>query len=87
MRCAETTVGCMKKQLFEADQNAPLLKSYTTAQVGAALNCHPESVRLACRQGRIKGVHLGGRWRVSHEELDRIVKDGIPAMATAAINK
>jgi hypothetical protein len=68
----------MKKKLPEANQSAVVLKSYTTTQVGAALNCHPESIRLACREGRIKAVHLGGRWRVSHAELCRIVETGIP---------
>ena len=68
----------MKTQLFDADHSAAPPQIYTTAQVGATLHSHPESVRKACREGRIKGVHLGGRWRVSHAELCRIVEAGIP---------
>ncbi len=50
----------------------------TTHALGRMIQWHPESVRRACRQGRVRAVKLGRRWRVPPELVAEILQHGIP---------
>ena len=45
----------------------------------ASIQWHPESLRRACRQGRVAAIKLGRGWRISKEVAEGIIKNGIPA--------
>lgn len=45
------------------------LKFYTTQEVADMLKQHEETIRRKLRTGELKGVNLGGRWRITQEEL------------------
>jgi hypothetical protein len=40
---------------------------------------HTESVRRACRQGRIAAIKLGKGWRVPASVAEEITRNGIPS--------
>jgi hypothetical protein len=50
----------------------------TTHSLGTMIHWHPESVRRACRQGRIEAVKLGRGWRLPPAATANILKNGIP---------
>ncbi|MEI7733162.1 MAG: hypothetical protein WCO56_26555 [Verrucomicrobiota bacterium] len=61
---------------------SPRLIALTPEAFAAAISWHPESVRLACRQGRIKGaIKLGKGWRIPESVLTHILETGIPSIA------
>jgi hypothetical protein len=41
---------------------------------------HQESLRRACRQGRVKAVKLGRAWRIPRAEAEHIAQHGIPEL-------
>ena len=50
----------------------------TVAEVAERLRTHPETVRRWMREGRLRGVRLGGPklgWRVAEAELERFLTD------------
>jgi len=53
---------------------------YTPDEVAAQLKLHPVSIRLAIRQGRIRALRFGNRWRVTEAEIQRLLRDGMPAV-------
>lgn len=55
-----------------------ILKAYSPEEVGEAIGWHPESVRLAIRQGRIPAKRFGRTWRITHADLLAIMDKGIP---------
>lgn len=44
----------------------------------AVIQWHPESLRRACRQGRVAGKKFSRNWRIPKEVADDILKNGIP---------
>lgn len=40
------------------------------------LKLHPNTIFKALKQGKIKGIKIGGVWRISEEELQRIKREG-----------
>jgi len=63
-------------------QPTPLpMRLYTPAHVAGVLAYHPESVRRAIRQGRIKAIKCGDGWRVRDDELERLCRDGLPVQS------
>lgn len=56
------------------------LQAYTVEQAAGAIAWHPESLRLACRKGRIQGaVRMGKCWRIPEAVLARLIETGIPS--------
>jgi excisionase family DNA binding protein len=50
----------------------------TVAEVAERLRTHPETVRRWMREGKLRGVRLGGPklgWRVAEAELERFLAD------------
>jgi excisionase family DNA binding protein len=50
----------------------------TVAEVAERLRTHPETVRRWMRDGRLRGIRLGGPklgWRVAEAELERFLAD------------
>jgi excisionase family DNA binding protein len=50
----------------------------TVAEVAGRLRTHPETVRRWMREGKLRGVRLGGPklgWRVAEAELERFLAD------------
>jgi hypothetical protein len=67
---------------------------YTTAEVAEALGRAAYTIREGCRAGRIRarkkpcGRGKGGEWLVSHEELTRLLNEGLlPAGPVASENR
>ena len=52
---------------------------WTTHEVAEAIRFHVESVRRACRQGRIKTVRFGRELRIADAEAQRILREGLPS--------
>lgn len=61
-----------------------ILKAYSPEEVGEAIGWHPESVRLAIRQGRIPAKRFGRTWRTAHADLVAIMANGIPRLNQTA---
>lgn len=47
----------------------------TTAEAAAKLHIKQATVRLWLGQGRLKGRRFGGRWRVSIEDVNRMLAE------------
>jgi hypothetical protein len=45
----------------------------------AVIHWHPESLRRACRQGRVAGKKFSRNWRIPKEVAEDILKNGIPS--------
>jgi hypothetical protein len=72
----------VKPQRFNSQPNPPA----NTMQVLLPLHVfaknigwHTESVRRACRQGRIAAIKLGKGWRVPASVAEEITRNGIPS--------
>jgi excisionase family DNA binding protein len=51
---------------------------YTVPEVAELLGMHPETIRRALREGRLKGIKLGGRkshYRIPAEALERFIRE------------
>jgi hypothetical protein len=64
---------------------------YTTTEIAEALGRAAYTIREGCRAGRIRarkkpcGRGKGGEWLVSHEELTRLLNEGLlPARPVAS---
>jgi excisionase family DNA binding protein len=53
----------------------------TVEALAALITYHPESVRRAIRQGRIKALRFGKSWRIPAPEVRRILTVGLPVAA------
>jgi excisionase family DNA binding protein len=49
-------------------------KTYTPAQIAELLQVKEYTVREWLREGALKGVYLGNRWRVEEEELQEFIE-------------
>lgn len=49
---------------------------YTVTEVAGMLRISKATVFRALQVGKIKGIKIGNIWRVSEEELQRIMKEG-----------
>lgn len=67
----------MKKTVVENETSEARL--YEPRAFARVIAWHPESVRRAIRQGRIKAVRLGGGWRIPADEVSRICSAGLPS--------
>lgn len=47
----------------------------TVNEVAGLLRVTPETVREWLRGGELRGLNLGGRWRVLREDLQEFIKD------------
>jgi excisionase family DNA binding protein len=55
-------------------------KMFTVKQVADVLQLHPETVRRWLRDGKIKGVLMGGDrggYRVAESEVARVQREGV----------
>ncbi len=48
-------------------------ETYNVEEVAEFLAVHKETVKKFIREGRIKGVKLGTRWRITGDEVKRIL--------------
>jgi excisionase family DNA binding protein len=64
----------MKQQTVSAIEAA-----LTVEDFAAKIQYHPESVRRAIRQNRIKALKFGSNWRITAPEVRRILENGLPA--------
>lgn len=51
---------------------------YTPREVSKILGVSYITVTRWCRAGRIRALKLGHQWRISEEEVDRIISEGVP---------
>ena len=49
---------------------------YTVKELAEILKVHQQTIFKALERGKIKGIKLGGAWRISEEELERIKREG-----------
>lgn len=47
-------------------------------EFASVIRWHPESVRRAIREGRIKAIRMGNGWRIPGDEVARILTNGLP---------
>ena len=58
-------------------------KPQTTEELAIQISWHPESVRRAIREGRIKAKQFGREWRIMPDEIARIMDEGLPRKEAA----
>lgn len=46
-------------------------------ELAELIRFHPESVRRAIRQGRIRAIKTGRHWKIPQEEARRVIECGI----------
>lgn len=63
---------------------APVSAGLPSDEFARAISWHPESVRKAIRQGRIRAIKFGRFFRIPTAEVERILRDGIPSAGGAA---
>lgn len=51
------------------------LKFYTTSQVAKMLEVTKGTVRIWIQEGKLKGVVISNRYRVSHQDLKRFIEE------------
>jgi excisionase family DNA binding protein len=66
--------------MIDDTATSTLTAPLTTAALAALLSYHPESVRRAIRQGRIRALPYGRTWRVPADEVARILREGLPSL-------
>ena len=50
------------------------IQFYTVQDIAKMLQVHPESIRRWIREGKLKSIHLGGKYiRISHEDLQAFI--------------
>ena len=54
-------------------------KLYTLEQAGEYLIVPRQTVQKWLREGRIKGVKVGNKWRIPEEALEEFLNSGRPA--------
>jgi excisionase family DNA binding protein len=52
-------------------------KALSVNQAARRLGVHPNTVRTAIEQGRIRATKVLGRWRISEREVQRILRGGL----------
>lgn len=60
-----------------------IAKPKTTEEFASQISWHPESVRRAIRDGRIKAKQFGRTWRIMPDEVARIMAEGLPRREAA----
>jgi excisionase family DNA binding protein len=57
---------------------SPIEPALTVEDFAKTIFYHPESVRRAIRQGRIRALRFGASWRIPAPEARRILTQGLP---------
>jgi len=52
------------------------IKLYKLAQVCQMLNITYPTVLNYIRTGKLKGIKMGGQWRIRHQDLKRFIEEG-----------
>ena len=65
-----------------AHEVVPIEAALTVEAAAEKFHYHPESVRRAIRQGRIRGLRFGQGWRIPAPEVRRILATGLPPAET-----
>jgi len=53
----------------------------TITELADKLGYTPTWIQMNCKSGRIRAIKpMGGRWRISESEAERIIKEGIPPL-------
>jgi excisionase family DNA binding protein len=55
-------------------------------ELAGLVSFHPESVRRAIRQGRIRALKFGNSWRIPSAEVARIITQGLSG-PTESVNE
>jgi excisionase family DNA binding protein len=59
------------------EDDKPEGKSLTVEEVAERLNAHPSTVRELLNSGKLKGFQLVRQWRVTPEELEKFMNQGV----------
>ena len=49
---------------------------FTVNEVASLLKVHRNTIFKALQKGKIKGIKIGGVWRISEEEVEKIKMEG-----------
>ena len=52
-------------------------KLFSPGEVANILDIHVKTVRRYLRDGTLKGIKIGGSWKISEEELEKSVEQSI----------
>jgi excisionase family DNA binding protein len=58
--------------------------AFTIDESAQSLGVSPDSLYRAIKRKDLRAIRLGGRWLVTPEELDRLLKAGRPSADAAA---
>lgn len=50
-------------------------KYYTPSEIAKIFNFSPEGIRKWIKQGKLKAIRLGSRWRIPESALQEFLKD------------
>jgi len=62
----------------KAERLEPLdaVRVYSLTEIEKRLGISHRTLQYYVKEGHIKGVKIGGRWKVTHEELQRVLREG-----------
>ncbi len=52
-------------------------RAYTPAEAAEVLGLSEQAVRDLCRDGRIRGIKLGGQWRIPRTALEEVLGESL----------
>lgn len=56
-------------------------------ELAGLVSFHPESVRRAIRQGRIRALKFGNSWRIPSSEVARLMTQGLGAPSAESVTE
>ena len=57
-------------------------EAYTVNQVSEILNMSTRTIKAHLYSGEIRGVKIGGHWRITRREISRLLSDSVAEAAT-----
>ena len=61
----------IRRQKLKTKEKQP--EAYTVAQVAEILSMGTRTIKSHLYSGEIKGVKIGGHWRITRREIDRLL--------------
>ncbi|NDQ55464.1 MAG: helix-turn-helix domain-containing protein [Acidipila sp.] len=68
-----------------SDTNAEILRGYTLKEAARAISISENTLRLHIKRGSAAAIHCGRRVIVPGAEVARILREGLPSLATEKV--
>lgn len=69
--------ACMQRPREETESIRMGIRPLLTPKQAAEVLCVcDKTIRMLCREGKLRGVKVGAAWRVAPQELERFIREG-----------